>query len=68
MKKITLTQYLVEQQREHGRIPGQLRLLIEVVARACKRIAIEVNKGELGGVLGSAATANVQGRAPPAPC
>ena len=61
MKKITLTQYLVEQQREHGRIPGQLRLLIEVVARACKRIAIEVNKGELGGVLGSAATANVQG-------
>jgi fructose-1,6-bisphosphatase I len=61
MKKITLTQYLVEQQREHGRIPGQLRLLIEVVARACKRIAIEVNKGELGGVLGSADTANVQG-------
>jgi fructose-1,6-bisphosphatase I len=37
MKKITLTQYLVEQQREHGRIPGQLRLLIEVVARACKQ-------------------------------
>ena len=61
MKKISLTQYLVEQQREHGRIPGQLRLLIEVVARACKRIAIAVNKGELAGVLGSAATANVQG-------
>jgi len=61
MKKISLTQYLVEQQREHGRIPGQLRLLIEVVARACKRIAIAVNKGELGGVLGSAQTENVQG-------
>jgi fructose-1,6-bisphosphatase I len=59
--KITLTQYLVEQQREHGRIPGQLRLLIEVVARACKRIAISVNKGALGDVLGVAGTENVQG-------
>ena len=61
MKRVSLTQYLVEQQREHGRIPGQLRLLIEVVARACKRIAIAVNKGELGGVLGIADTENVQG-------
>ena len=59
--KITLTQYLVEQQREHGRIPGQLRLLIEVVARACKRIAISVNKGALGDVRGVAGTENVQG-------
>jgi fructose-1,6-bisphosphatase I len=60
-KRISLTQYLVEQQREHGHIPGQLRLLIEVVARACKRIAIQVNKGELGDVLGSAGSENVQG-------
>jgi fructose-1,6-bisphosphatase I len=60
-KPISLTQYLVEQQREHGRIPSQLRLLIEVVARACKRIAISVNKGALGEVLGSAGTENVQG-------
>ncbi len=60
-KQISLTQYLVEQQREEGRIPGQLRLLIEVVARACKRIAISVNKGALGDVLGTAGTENVQG-------
>jgi fructose-1,6-bisphosphatase I len=60
-KRISLTQYLVEQQREHGRIPGQLRLLIEVVARACKRIALSVNKGALGDVLGTAHTENVQG-------
>lgn len=60
-KRISLTQYLVEQQREHGHIPGQLRLLIEVVARACKRIAIQVNKGELGDVLGTAGSENVQG-------
>lgn len=60
-KRISLTQYLVEQQREHSHIPGQLRLLIEIVARACKRIAIQVNKGALGDVLGSAHTENVQG-------
>jgi fructose-1,6-bisphosphatase I len=59
--KISLTRYLVEQQRVHGRIPPELRLLIEVVARACKRIAISVNKGALGRVLGSADTENVQG-------
>ncbi len=61
MKRVSLTQYLVEQQREHGRIQGQLRLLIEVVARACKHIAIAVNKGALGDVLGSAGSENVQG-------
>ena len=60
-KRISLTQYLVEQQREHGRIPAELRLLIEVVARACKRIAIAVNKGALGDVLGSAESENIQG-------
>ena len=60
-KRISLTQYLVEQERRHGHIPGQLRLLIEVVARACKRIAISVNKGALGDVLGSAGSENVQG-------
>ncbi len=59
--KISLTQYLVEQQREHGRITPPLRLLLETVARACKHIAISVNKGALGDVLGSAHTENVQG-------
>ena len=60
-KQISLTRYLVEQQREHGRIPPELRLLLEIVARACKRIAISVNKGALGEVLGSAESENVQG-------
>ena len=59
--KISLTRYLVEQQRVHGSIPPELRLLIEVVARACKRIAISVNKGALGEVLGTAGSENVQG-------
>ena len=60
-KRVSLTQYLVEQQRQHGHIPAELRLLIEVVARACKRISISVNKGALGDVLGSAHSENVQG-------
>ncbi len=59
--KISLTRYLVEQQRVDGLIPAQLRLLLEVVARACKSISQAVNKGALGGVLGTANTENVQG-------
>ncbi len=58
---VSLTHYLVDQQRLHGAIPGDLRLLLEVVARACKRISNAVNKGALGGVLGSAGSENVQG-------
>ncbi len=60
-KRISLTRYLVEQQRVAGHIPSELRLLLEVVARACKSISQAVNKGALGGVLGSAESENVQG-------
>ena len=59
--KISLTRYLVEQQRMDGHIPSHLRLLLEVVARACKRISQSVSKGALGGVLGCAESENVQG-------
>ncbi|MDP3702745.1 MAG: class 1 fructose-bisphosphatase [Hylemonella sp.] len=59
--KISLTRYLVEQQRIDGHIPSELRLLLEVVARACKSISQAVNKGALGGVLGTAGSENVQG-------
>ncbi len=65
---ISLTQFLIEEQRTHSAVNADLRLLIEVVARACKRISIAVGKGALGGVLGDAGTAdsisvNVQGEA-----
>ncbi|MEO7031609.1 MAG: class 1 fructose-bisphosphatase [Herbaspirillum sp.] len=60
-KRISLTQHLVEQQRLHGSISAELRLLIEVVARACKTISHAVGKGALGEVLGSAGSENVQG-------
>lgn len=59
--RVSLTRYLVEKQRIDNRIPSDLRLLLEVVARACKSISQAVNKGALGGVLGSAESENVQG-------
>ena len=63
----SLTRFLIEEERA-GHIGPDLRLLIEVVARACKRISIEVGKGALGGVLGDAgmpgaASMNIQGEA-----
>lgn len=61
MKRISLTRFLVEEQRLNNSIPAELRLLIEVVARACKTISHAVGKGALGEVLGTAHTENVQG-------
>ncbi len=59
---VSLTRHLIEEER-HGHISADLRLLIEVVARACKGISVAVGKGALGGVLGDAGTGNVQGEA-----
>jgi fructose-1,6-bisphosphatase I len=63
MSRITLSRFLIEQQRQAGSIPPDLRLLIETIARACKAISFSVNKGALAGVLGEAGTGNVQGEA-----
>jgi fructose-1,6-bisphosphatase I len=63
MKPISLSRYLIEEQRKVGQIPADLRLLIEVVARACKAISVAVSKGALGNVLGNVGTINVQGEA-----
>jgi len=60
-RRTTLSQYLIEQQRKTHTLPADLRLLIEVVARACKVIGYNVSKGALGGVLGTAGSENVQG-------
>ncbi|MBB3255552.1 fructose-1,6-bisphosphatase I [Paraburkholderia bannensis] len=60
-RRTTLTKYLIEQQREHKNLPADLRLLIEVVARACKAISFNVSKGALGDALGTAGSENVQG-------
>ena len=60
-KRTSLTQYLVEKQRHDNALPAELRLLIEIVSRACKTISHAVSKGALGEVLGSLETENVQG-------
>nr|Q47A13.1 RecName: Full=Fructose-1,6-bisphosphatase class 1 1; Short=FBPase class 1 1; AltName: Full=D-fructose-1,6-bisphosphate 1-phosphohydrolase class 1 1 [Dechloromonas aromatica RCB] len=59
----TLARYLTEEQRNKGVITGDLKLLIEVVSRACQAISIAIGKGGLGGVLGEAGSDNVQGEA-----
>jgi fructose-1,6-bisphosphatase I len=63
MRRVTLTQYLIEQQRNHGTVSPQLRLLIEVVARACKAISHAVSKGPLAGIGDAVGSQNVQGEA-----
>ncbi|MCE1244940.1 class 1 fructose-bisphosphatase [Oryzomicrobium sp.] len=63
MRRITLTRFLIEAQRQQGAQNNDLRLLIEVVARACKAISVAIGKGSLGGVLGEAGSDNVQGEA-----
>lgn len=63
MPRKSLTQFLIEQQREEAALPAQLRLLLEVVARACKRIGYTVNQAGTDGLLGDAGAINVQGEA-----
>ena len=66
MSRTSLSRYLIEAQRQQGGLNADLRLLIEVVARACKSISIAIGKGGLGGsdsVLGEAGSDNVQGEA-----
>ncbi|GIX34959.1 MAG: fructose-1,6-bisphosphatase class 1 [Lysobacteraceae bacterium] len=63
MTSISLTRFLIEEQRSRRQITPDLRLLIEVVARACKHISLAIGRGALGGVLGDAGAINVQGEA-----
>jgi fructose-1,6-bisphosphatase I len=63
MHRVTLTQYLIEQQRSHGTVSPELRLTIEVIARACKAISHAVSKGPLAGIGELIGTQNVQGEA-----
>jgi fructose-1,6-bisphosphatase I len=63
MRRVTLTQYLIEQQRHYGKVSPELRLLIEVIARACKAISHAVSKGPLAGIGDAMGLENVQGEA-----
>jgi fructose-1,6-bisphosphatase I len=59
--KITLTQFLIEQQRGLPDASGTFTLLLNNIGTACKKISHLVNRGELIGVLGSAESENIQG-------
>ena len=61
MHRVTLTQYLIEQQRSDGKVSAELRLLLEVIARACKMISHAVSKGALAGIGDVVGTTNTQG-------
>lgn len=63
MSGISLTRYLLEQQRNTDKVSPGLRLLLEVAARACKMISYHVGKGALTGVGDQVGIDNVQGEA-----
>ena len=61
MSGLTLTQFIIEEQRRHAHATGEFTLLLNDVVSACKRIANQVNKGALLGTMGSLDSENVQG-------
>ena len=58
---ITLTQFIIEQQRELPGVSGDFTSLLNDVVTACKQISHMVNRGDLIGLLGNAESENVQG-------
>ncbi|WP_427500707.1 class 1 fructose-bisphosphatase [Methylomonas sp. MED-D] len=59
--QVTLTQFIIEQQRGLPEASGTFTLLLNNIVTACKQISHRVNCGALIGVLGSAESENVQG-------
>jgi len=57
----TFTQFMIEQQRSQPKATGDLTLLLNDIASACKRISHTVSRGAINGMLGSAGSENVQG-------
>ncbi|MBK8452769.1 MAG: class 1 fructose-bisphosphatase [Thiofilum sp.] len=58
---ITLTQYIIEEQRKTAQASGEFTALLNDISVACKKISSLTRKGDLIGILGSAGSANVQG-------
>ena len=57
----TITQFIIEEQRQIQGATGELTSLLNDIVTSIKVISNLVNKGELVGVLGSAGSENVQG-------
>lgn len=60
-EQVTLTQFIIEQQRGLPDASGTFTLLLNNIVTACKQISHLVNRGALIGVLGNAESENVQG-------
>jgi len=58
---VSLTQFIIEQQREMPGASGTFSLLLNDIVTACKQISHRVNRGALIGVLGNAESENIQG-------
>ncbi len=61
MKGVSLTQFIIQEQRKTPTATGELTLLLNDIASACKCISHAVHRGALAGVLGAAGSENVQG-------
>jgi fructose-1,6-bisphosphatase I/sedoheptulose-1,7-bisphosphatase len=60
-REITLTEFIIGEQRKFSQATGGFTALLNDIRLACKRIAYLVGKGALAGVSGAAGTENVQG-------
>lgn len=58
---VTLSQYIMEEQRRYPDATGNFTLLLNDVAVSCKMIAAAVQKGQLANVLGATENENCQG-------
>ena len=59
--RITLTQFIIEEQRQHAHATGDFSGLLIDIGTACKVIGNAVGKGALAGVLGNQNATNIQG-------
>jgi len=58
---ITLTRYVLDEQRQHKDASGDLTLLLNAVQLGCKFVATNVRKARLLNLIGVAGATNVQG-------
>jgi len=61
MNTITITQFIIEEQRRQNQATGEFSMLLNDISIACKAISSAVNKGALVGVMGSLDSQNIQG-------
>lgn len=58
---VTLTRFILTEQRKHPAASGDFTLLMSSIALACKATAVAVKKAGLAGLYGIEGVVNVQG-------